>query len=63
MTRPFIGGIVRKILEIIPEQIERIFMIRVENLTKSFGDRLLLDQISFSIAAKQRVGPAKMIGT
>ena len=55
MTRPFIGGIVRKILEIIPEQIERI-MIRVENLTKSFGDRLLLDQISFSLAAKQRVG-------
>ncbi len=31
-------------------------MIRVENLTKSFGDRLLLDEISFSLAAKQRVG-------
>jgi ATP-binding cassette subfamily F protein 3 len=31
-------------------------MLRVENLTKSFGDRLLLDEISFALAAKQRVG-------
>ena len=31
-------------------------MIRVENLTKSFGDRLLLDEVNFTIAAKQRVG-------
>jgi ATP-binding cassette subfamily F protein 3 len=32
------------------------FMIRVENLTKSFGDRLLFDEISFALTAKQRVG-------
>lgn len=31
-------------------------MIRVENLTKSFGDRLLFDEISFSLSSKQRVG-------
>ena len=31
-------------------------MIRVENLTKSFGDRLLFDEISFALTAKQRVG-------
>ncbi|MEE4263681.1 MAG: ABC-F family ATP-binding cassette domain-containing protein [Desulfobacteraceae bacterium] len=31
-------------------------MIRIENLTKSFGDRLLLDEISFAVAAKQRIG-------
>jgi len=31
-------------------------MLRIENLTKSFGDRLLLDEISFALAAKQRVG-------
>ena len=33
-----------------------INMIRVENLTKGFGDRLLLDEISFTLTAKQRVG-------
>jgi ATP-binding cassette subfamily F protein 3 len=31
-------------------------MIRVENLTKSFGDRLIFDGISFSLTSKQRVG-------
>jgi ATP-binding cassette subfamily F protein 3 len=31
-------------------------MIRVENLTKSFGDRLIFDEISFSLSSKQRVG-------
>jgi ATP-binding cassette subfamily F protein 3 len=31
-------------------------MIRVENLTKSFGDRLIFDGIGFSINAKERVG-------
>jgi ATP-binding cassette subfamily F protein 3 len=31
-------------------------MIRVENLTKSFGDRLLFDGISFTVTSKQRVG-------
>ena len=31
-------------------------MIRVENLTKSFGDRLILDQVSFTLSAKERVG-------
>ena len=31
-------------------------MIRVENLTKSFGDRLLLDEVNFAMAARQRVG-------
>ena len=31
-------------------------MIRVENLTKSFGDRLLFDEISFTLTSKQRVG-------
>jgi ATP-binding cassette subfamily F protein 3 len=31
-------------------------MIRVENLTKSYGDRLLFDRVSFTLSAKQRVG-------
>ena len=31
-------------------------MIRVENLTKSFGDRLLFDRIGFSLNSKERVG-------
>jgi len=31
-------------------------MIRVENLTKSFGDRLLLDGINFAISPKEHVG-------
>ncbi len=31
-------------------------MIRVENLTKSFGDRLILDEVSFTMSAKERVG-------
>ncbi len=31
-------------------------MIRVENLTKSFGDHLLLDEVNFTVAAKQRIG-------
>ncbi len=31
-------------------------MIRAENLTKSFGDRLLFDEISFTVSARQRVG-------
>ena len=31
-------------------------MIRVENLTKSFGDRLIFDGIGFSINSKERVG-------
>ena len=31
-------------------------MIRVENLTKSFGDRLILDDVSFTLSAKERVG-------
>jgi ATP-binding cassette subfamily F protein 3 len=31
-------------------------MIRVENLTKSFGDRLILDEVSFTLSAKERVG-------
>ena len=31
-------------------------MIRVENLTKSFGDRLLLDKINFTLSSKERVG-------
>ncbi len=31
-------------------------MIRVENLTKSFGDRFLLDEVNFTIADRQRVG-------
>ena len=31
-------------------------MIRVENLTKSFGDRLIFDGISFALTSKQRVG-------
>ena len=31
-------------------------MIRVENLTKSFGDRLLLDGVNFTISAKEHVG-------
>ena len=31
-------------------------MIRIENLTKSFGDRLLFDGISFSLNSKERVG-------
>ncbi|MGD9300186.1 MAG: ATP-binding cassette domain-containing protein [Desulfobacterales bacterium] len=31
-------------------------MIRIENLTKSFGDRLIFDEINFSLSAKQRVG-------
>ncbi|MFC1882167.1 ATP-binding cassette domain-containing protein [Thermodesulfobacteriota bacterium] len=31
-------------------------MIRAENLTKSFGERLLFDEISFSLSSKQRVG-------
>ena len=31
-------------------------MIRVENLTKSFGDRLLFDGISFALNSKERVG-------
>lgn len=31
-------------------------MIRVENLTKSFGDQILFDGLSFSINQKQRVG-------
>ena len=31
-------------------------MIRIENLTKSFGDRLLFDGIGFSLNSKQRVG-------
>ena len=36
--------------------LDTFFMIRVENLTKSFGDRLLFDEISFALTAKQRVG-------
>ena len=31
-------------------------MIRVENLTKSFGDRIILDGVSFTLSAKERVG-------
>ena len=31
-------------------------MIRVENLTKSFGDRLIFDGIGFSLNSKERVG-------
>ena len=31
-------------------------MIRVENLTKSFGDRLILDEVGFTLSAKERVG-------
>jgi len=31
-------------------------MIRVENLTKSFGGRLIFDGIGFSLSAKERVG-------
>ena len=31
-------------------------MIRVENLTKSFGDRLLLDGVNFTISAREHVG-------
>ncbi len=31
-------------------------MIRIENLTKSFGDRLIFDGISFALTSKQRVG-------
>ena len=31
-------------------------MIRVENLTKSFGDHILFDGLSFSVNQKQRVG-------
>ena len=31
-------------------------MIRVENLTKSFGDRLILDAINFALSSKERVG-------
>ncbi len=31
-------------------------MIRVENLTKSFGDQILFDGLSFSVNQKQRVG-------
>ena len=31
-------------------------MIRIENLTKSFGDRLIFDGISFSLGSKERVG-------
>jgi ATP-binding cassette subfamily F protein 3 len=31
-------------------------MIRVDSITKSFGDRQLFDGISFSISAKQRIG-------
>ncbi len=31
-------------------------MIRVENLTKSFGDQVLFDGLGFSINQKQRVG-------
>ena len=31
-------------------------MIRVENLTKSFGGQILFDEIAFSINPKQRVG-------
>jgi len=31
-------------------------MIRLENLTKSFGDRLLFDRIGFALNSKERVG-------
>jgi ATP-binding cassette subfamily F protein 3 len=31
-------------------------MIRIENLTKSFGDQILFDRLGFSINQKQRVG-------
>ncbi|MGD8446942.1 MAG: ATP-binding cassette domain-containing protein, partial [Desulfobacterales bacterium] len=31
-------------------------MIRVENLTKSFGDRLIFDDIGFSLHARERLG-------
>jgi ATP-binding cassette subfamily F protein 3 len=31
-------------------------MIRVEDLTKSFGDRLLLDAVNFTLSARERVG-------
>jgi ATP-binding cassette subfamily F protein 3 len=31
-------------------------MIRIENLSKSFGEHLLLDRISFSLNAKERLG-------
>ena len=31
-------------------------MIRVENLTKNFGDRLIFDGIGFSLHSKERVG-------
>jgi ATP-binding cassette subfamily F protein 3 len=31
-------------------------MIRVENLTKSFGDRLIFDEIGFSLHSKERMG-------
>jgi ATP-binding cassette subfamily F protein 3 len=50
MTRPGDSGIFCK------KRIGPIFMIRVENLTKSFGDRLLLDEINFTLSSKERVG-------
>ena len=31
-------------------------MLRIENLTKSFGDRLIFDQVGFSLHSKERVG-------
>ena len=33
-----------------------LFMIRVENLTKSFGDQILFDGLGFSVNQKQRIG-------
>ncbi len=31
-------------------------MVRIENMTKSFGSRVLLDDVSFSINSKERIG-------